>query len=81
MLKVGQKIRIKPEEYFEGNYIKFYQQNEFIGYCEENSVYFLPLNYINDTVYKIEAVEKMYDDFYYKIDNYTWVKEDWVEKI
>ena len=36
---------------------------------------------INDTVYEVEAVEKMYDDFYYKIDNYTWVKEDWVEKI
>lgn len=81
MLKVGQKVRIKPKEYFESNCIKFYQMNDFVGYCEKNSIYFLPTHYIDDEVYEVEAVEKLRGELYYKIDYFTWVIEDWVEKV
>lgn len=54
---------------------------DFVGYCEQSSIYFLPLHYIDDEVYEVEAVEKLNGERYYKIDYFTWVIEDWVEKV
>lgn len=81
MLTVGQKIRIKPREYFAKNAQEFYLAGDFAGYQDADSPYFLPIEYLNDEAYEIVATGKVGEIMHYRIDDATWVKEDWVEKI
>lgn len=81
MLTVGQKIRIKSREYFAKNAQEFYLAGSFAGYQETDSPYFLPIEYLNDEVYEIVATGKVGELMHYRIDDVTWVKENWVEKV